>query len=95
MNPLKIRLINDVTGEDREFPVDRDPAEVFRDAMTTVRATRKTMYRLCVHMGGRFPNNTLVLHWFTNDDQMLRDVTFVAETAERMTEGILTGRVKV
>jgi hypothetical protein len=91
---MKIRILNDLVGKERTLETDRPAVEVLRDALVTVRATRRTIYRLCIHMMGTFPDGPLTLHWHCPNEPLEHDLRFVAETIPRMTQGILTGRVR-
>jgi len=88
---MKLRLLVDTTGEDRFLQTDRDPAQLVRDAMQFVRATNhgKAIFRLCIHVS----DDTLTLHWYAADERSAKWLIFAAETIQRATAGILTGRV--
>jgi len=89
---MKIRILDDLTGKERTVDTDRAPAEVLRDALVTVRASRRAIYRLCIHIGKDFPD-LLTLHWYCSNDEIARDITFFVNSVSLMTEGILSGRV--
>jgi hypothetical protein len=90
MNQLKIRIRNDLTGQDSTFESDRDNASLILDAKRILRESRQqSVFGLCLHID----TTTLTLHWYANDEKFARDICNVANIVNQATSELLEGKV--
>lgn len=86
---MRLRLLVDQTGEDVFLNSDRTPSELLRDAIRVMRKTKRqqTLYNLCLHI----TDDTLTLHWTSNDEKFSNAIELAAETVTRGMVAILKG----
>ena len=89
--PVKLRVLNDLTGKSRVFDITCEPLELILEAKRLQRRVKKeqSLFRLCLHVTA----SDIVLHWYSEDEKFASAISNAANTVTRATAELLEGRV--
>jgi hypothetical protein len=91
MNRLKIRVRNDLTGQDETFESDRGDIALIRDAKRILKEVVKqqTVFGLCLHI----TETMLTLHFYALDEKFASGVCGVASLVKQATYELREGKL--